>query len=51
MGAMLSIRPATVNDTSLILAFIHELASYERAPDEVVATEADLIRDGFGPQP
>jgi GNAT superfamily N-acetyltransferase len=48
---MLSIRPATRTDTALILQFIHELAEYERAPNEVVATEADLLRDGFGVEP
>jgi GNAT superfamily N-acetyltransferase len=48
---MLSIRNATVNDLALILFFIRQLAEYEREPDAVVATEADLLRDGFGPQP
>ena len=48
---MLSIRPATPADVPTILRFIHELAAYERAPDAVVATEADLLRDGWGPTP
>jgi len=48
---MLRIRNATVNDLALILFFIRQLAEYEREPDAVVATEADLLRDGFGPQP
>jgi GNAT superfamily N-acetyltransferase len=48
---MLSIRPATVNDVSLLKALIYELAEYERERDLVVITEADLVRDGFGPQP
>jgi len=48
---MLTIRPATAADVSLILAFIRELAAYEREPDAVAATEADLLRDGFGPRP
>jgi GNAT superfamily N-acetyltransferase len=48
---MLNIRPATPADIPVILRFIHELAIYEREPDAVVATEADLLRDGFGPTP
>jgi len=34
-----------------MLAFIRELAEYERAPDSAIATHADLLRDGFGPTP
>ena len=47
---MLNIRPATPADVPHILAFIRELAEYERQPHAVEATEADLLRDGFGPQ-
>ena len=48
---MTRIRPATVGDVPLILRFIRELAAYEREPDAVVATEAGLARDGWGPAP
>lgn len=48
---MLSIRPATIADVPLILDFIRGLAEYEREPKAVLATEADLRRDGFGPNP
>ena len=48
---MLNIRPATPDDVPTILRFIRELALYEREPDAVVATEADLLRDGWGPSP
>ncbi len=44
----LHIRPATPNDVTTILGFIRELATYEREPDAVFATEADLLRDGWG---
>lgn len=48
---MLNIRPAKANDVGLILQFIRELAEYERDPQAVTATEADLLRYGFGPEP
>ena len=45
------IRKATEADATQILEFIRALAAFERAPDEVTATEEGLIRDGFGPAP
>jgi GNAT superfamily N-acetyltransferase len=42
------IRPARVEDVSIILELIRDLATYERAPDEVVATEDQLIGVLFG---
>ena len=45
------IREATPGDVPQILDFIRALAAYEREPDAVKATEADLLRDGFGPNP
>lgn len=47
----ISIRPATLADVPAILGFIKELAEYERAPNDVVATETDLVRDLFGDRP
>jgi GNAT superfamily N-acetyltransferase len=47
---MLTIRPATPDDIPEILAFIRELAEYEKEPASAVATHADLLRDGFGPE-
>jgi GNAT superfamily N-acetyltransferase len=46
-----TIRAATVADVPRILALIRGLAEYEREPDAATATEADLLRDGFGPNP
>jgi GNAT superfamily N-acetyltransferase len=46
-----TIRLATRSDIPQILAFIHALAVYEREPEAVKATAADLERDGFGPNP
>jgi GNAT superfamily N-acetyltransferase len=48
---MLSIRNATAADAALMLDFIRRLAEYEREPNAVIATEADIIRHGFGPEP
>ncbi len=47
---MLSIRPATVKDATLLRTLIRELADYEHGLEHVSITEADIARDGFGPQ-
>ena len=48
---MLTIRSAVPQDVPLILSLVHELAEYEREPNSVSATEADIRRDGFGTHP
>ena len=48
---MLTIRPALAADIPLIQQFIRDLAEYEREPEAAVATQEDLLRDGFGPEP
>ena len=48
---MLRIRPAEAKDISLIVQFIRELAEYEKAPEQAVATEEDIRRDGFSANP
>ena len=45
------IRPARVDDVPIILRLIVDLATYERAPDEVTATEEQLIDVLFGEKP
>ena len=47
----LLIRPAEPADAALILRFIRELATYERAPDQVRATEQGLAALLFSPPP
>ena len=48
---MLSIRAATIADVPLLRSLIRELAEYERESQEVLITEEQLRRDGFGPDP
>ena len=40
----LAIRPATIDDTDLILRFVRELAIYEKAEQEALATPAHVHR-------
>ena len=47
----MTVRPALPADVPQILAMIRELATYEREPDAVVATEADLQSALFGEHP
>ena len=50
-AANFQIRPARVEDVPVILQLIRDLATYERAPDEVVATEEQLVDVLFGKRP
>lgn len=45
------IRLATPDDAASILQLIKDLAAFENLGDQVKASEADLLRDGFGPTP
>jgi GNAT superfamily N-acetyltransferase len=47
----LTIRPAQVTDIPIILQLIRDLATYERAPNEVTATKEQLRSVLFGKKP
>jgi len=47
----ITIRKGTKTDLPQVHALIMELALYERAPDEVTNTLADMQEDGFGEKP
>lgn len=45
------VRPATIADLPDIFKYIHALAEYEKAPDEVVLSLDDLEQSFFGENP
>ena len=45
------IRPARVDDVPVVVSLIRELATYEREPDAVLATEDHVRTALFGPDP
>jgi len=51
MGAEFKIRTARLADLPTILQLIRDLATYERAPNEVTATEEQLVDVLFGEKP
>jgi GNAT superfamily N-acetyltransferase len=48
---MTTIRKGKKEDLPRVLELIKELATYERAPDEVSNTVEQMEQDGFGPHP
>src|ERR1700687_747979 len=48
---MLTIPAAPLADAALVRRLIWERADFEKEPDEVRTTEADIARDGFGANP
>lgn len=46
--AAIEIRQATVEDSALIIRFVTELAIYEKAENEVIATQSDIENSLFG---
>lgn len=47
----LAIRPVRPGEAGLVLAFVKELAEYEKLLHEVVASEADIAESLFGESP
>lgn len=48
---MINIRPAERDDCPRILELVHELAAYEKAPDEVTISSEHFADSGFGRNP
>ena len=46
-----NIRPATKEDCPRLLELVQELATYERAPNEVTVTLDHFVESGFGDKP
>ena len=51
MAVNVTIREGLKTDMPAVLALIHELAVYEKAPHEVIVTAADMEEYGFGNEP
>lgn len=47
----MKIRPARQSEAGIILELIKDLAEYEKAPNEVVATEKEILETIFAPEP
>jgi len=47
----IQIKEGTPQDIPALLGLIKELALYEKAPEQVINTEAKMLEDGFGKQP
>lgn len=45
------IRKGNAEDVGAVMALVHELAHYERAPQEVTNTAERMLNDGFGERP
>lgn len=48
---LINIRQALETDCLRIMELIHELAVYEKAPEELTVTHSEFINAGFGAQP
>ena len=48
---MIQVREAVADDIPSILNLIKELALYEKAPEQVINSEEQMLNDGFGEHP
>ena len=46
-----AIRTAQAGDAGTLMRLVRALADYESLSENVISSEADLVRDGFGPAP
>lgn len=51
MSTTITIRKAVKEDCPAMLQLVHELAEYEKAPEQVTVTLDHFIESGFGPNP
>ncbi|CAN5168494.1 GNAT family N-acetyltransferase [soil metagenome] len=51
MRSSITIRPALVEDSPAIMGLIRALAEFEKAPEQVLVSEEDIVREGFGTDP
>lgn len=51
MSTPIIIRKAVKEDCPAMLQLVHELAEYEKAPEQVTVTLEHFIASGFGPNP
>lgn len=47
----INVRKANPSDIPVIWKLVKELAEFEKAPQEVMTSEEELLRDGFGEKP
>jgi GNAT superfamily N-acetyltransferase len=47
----IQVRKATKEDIPVLMALVKELAEFEKAPQEVLTSEEELLKDGFGEKP
>ena len=47
----ITIRKASSKDVSAMMKLVHELAEFEKAPEEVLNTETQMLVEGFGERP